>query len=138
MNRLPTSCPLCEGSLIVQGFQCRQCDTTFTGHFAPAVGSEFDEAQLPVLRRFAKLNSEQLQLLEAFIRCEGKLNRLQEEVGLSYPTLRARMDDVIQTLGFTPRGEDKERATDRRQVLADLQSGKISAEEAARLLREGR
>ncbi|MBA3534096.1 MAG: DUF2089 domain-containing protein [Ardenticatenales bacterium] len=138
MNRLPTSCPFCEGELSVESLHCRQCDTTITGHFSPGPLGEFEEDQLPVLRRFARLNAEQLRFLEAFVRCEGKLNRLQEEIGLSYPTLRSRLDDLVRDLGFTPREEEQSQAVDRRQVLADLQSGKISATEAARLLRESR
>ncbi len=138
MNQLPTACPLCEGTLVVQKIHCRECDTTLTGPFAPAPSSEFDDAKLPYLRRFAKLSTEQLQLLEGFIRCEGRMNRLQDEVGLSYPTLRSRLTDLIRDLGFTPREEKKAKSIDRRKVLADLQAGKISAEEAARLLRANR
>jgi hypothetical protein len=138
MLNLPAQCPFCEGPLVVQSFHCRQCDTTVSGHFVPGAGGEFDEAQLPVLRRFAKLTPEQLQFLEAFVRSEGRLNRLQEEIGLSYPTLRSRLDDVVRDLGFTPREEERAKAVDRMQVLADLQAGNISAEDAARLLREGR
>lgn len=138
MNQLPASCPLCQGALVVQKIHCRECDTTLSGHFAPAPGSQFEEEKLPYLRRFAKLSTEQLELLEGFIRCEGRMNRLQEEVGLSYPTLRSRLTDLIRHLGFTPREEEKAQQIDRRQVLADLQAGKISAEEAARLLRANR
>lgn len=135
MNRLPATCPLCEGTLVVQKIHCRECDTTLSGHFAPAPSNEFEEAKLPYLRRFAKLSTEQLDLLEGFIRCEGRLNRLQEEVGVSYPTLRSRLTDLVRELGFTPREEQKAKRIDRKQVLADLQTGKITAEEAARLLR---
>lgn len=134
MNRLPTSCPICDGAIVVQSFHCRDCDATVSGHFAPALGSEFEEAQLPVLRRFARLSVEQLQLLESFVRCEGKLNRLQEEIGVSYPTLRSRLDDVIRDLGFTPRAEEASQRLDRQQILQDLQEGKISAAEATTLL----
>lgn len=138
MNPLPPTCPFCEGEILVQSFQCRQCDVTVNGRFNTGASAEFDEAQLPVLRRFARLSAEQLQLLEGFIRNEGKLNRLQEEVGLSYPTLRARLDEMIRDLGFPPREEEKSSSVDRRQVLGDLQEGKISADEAIRLLRESR
>lgn len=138
MNRLPTECPLCEGTLIVQSAHCRQCDTTLSGHFTPGPAAEFEEEQLPVLRRFARLSPEQLQLLEGFIRCEGKLNRLQEEMSISYPTLRSRLDELIRALGFTPREEEKSESVDRRQILNDLQEGRINADDAARLLRTAR
>ncbi|MGH2544896.1 MAG: DUF2089 domain-containing protein [Ardenticatenaceae bacterium] len=135
MNRLPTTCPFCEGDVVVQELQCRQCDITIRGHFSPGPISEFEEAQLPVLRRLARLSPEQLEFLEAFIRCEGKLNRLEEEIGLSYPTLRSRLNDVVRDLGFTPREEDRSSLVDRRKVLDDLQGGRISAADATRLLR---
>jgi hypothetical protein len=138
MNQLPAVCPICEGELVILSMNCRQCDTTVSGRFTNAGAAEFDEAQLPVLRRFARLSPEQLQLLEAFIRCEGRLNRLQEEVNLSYPTLRARLDDMVRDLGFSPREEEQASRIDRRQVLDDLQAGRLSADEAARLLRESR
>ncbi|MCW5860202.1 MAG: DUF2089 family protein, partial [Caldilineales bacterium] len=92
----------------------------------------------PVLRRFARLSPEQLELMEAFVRCEGKLNRLQEEVGLSYPTLRSRLNDMLQVMGFTPPQQETPPRVERKQVLDDLAAGKISAAEAATLLREAR
>ena len=98
--------------------------------------AEFAEAQLVVLRRFARLTPEQLDLLEAFVRCEGKLNRLQEEVGMSYPTLRSRMNDMLRAMGFTPQEQDKGQKIERRQILEDLAAGKISTPDAAALLRE--
>jgi len=135
MNSIPTACPFCEGELVVRELHCRQCDTTFQGRFQPGPTAEFDEAKLPVLRRFARLSVEQLALLEAFVRCEGKLNRLQEEIGISYPTLRSRLNDALQTMGFTPQEEEKTQKLGRRQILDDLAEGKISTDEATRLLK---
>lgn len=135
MNQLPTACPICQSPLVIQKIHCRECETTLMGNFEPVQDSEFDEQKLPILRRFAKLSVEQLNLLEAFIRCEGKLNRLQAEVNLSYPTLRSRLDEIVQDLGFTPSKEEKVQVLNRRQILNDLQTGKISADEATRLLR---
>ena len=136
MKNLPDECPFCSGDLVVRDLHCRQCDTTFHGHFSPGAGSEFEEEKLPVLRRFAMLSPEQLELLESFVLCEGKLNRLQEEVGLSYPTLRARLNEMLRVMGFSPREEEKAQRLERRQILDDLAAGKMSAEEATRLLRE--
>lgn len=138
MNRLPTTCPICAGPLVVQQIHCRQCDTTLSGSFEPTGGAEFADEQLPVLRRFAQLSAEQLTFLEAFVRCEGKLNRMQEEVGLSYPTLRARLDEMLKTLGYTPREEEKARDLERRQILDELQAGKLSPAEAMEMLRRAK
>jgi len=134
---LPVECPLCSGELVVRDIYCRSCDTTFQGQFSPGVISEFEEAKLPVLRRFALLSPEQLELLESFVLCEGKLNRLQDEVGLSYPTLRARLNEMLSVMGVSPQEEEKTQRVERRQVLDDLATGKLGADEAALLLREG-
>jgi hypothetical protein len=138
MNRLPAVCPVCAGTLVVQQAHCRQCDTTLSGTFEPTPGSEFADDKLPVLRRFALLSGEQLTFLEAFVRSEGKLNRMQEEVGMSYPTLRLRLDEMLKTLGFTPRDEEKARDQERRQILDELQAGRISPADAMEMLRKGK
>jgi hypothetical protein len=91
---------------------------------------------MPVLRRFARLAPEQLDLLEAFVRCEGKLNRLQEEIGMSYPTLRSRLNEMLRAMGFTPQEQEKGQKLERRQILEDLAAGKMTATDAAALLRE--
>lgn len=138
MQPLPNQCPFCEGEVVVQRVRCRQCDTTIEGQFSTHAVSEFDEAQLPVLRRFARLAPEQLQFLETFVRCEGRFNQMKEEIGSSYPTLRARLDEVLRELGFAPLPEEEQPSGDgdRRQVLDDLAAGRISADEATRRLRQ--
>ena len=69
---------------------------------------------------------------ESFI---AHLNRVEKELGLSYPTLRARLTDVIQAMGY-PVGPEPTLISDeeRHRVLDDLASGKISSEEAMKLL----
>ena len=67
MKFVPAKCPFCEGDLVVRELYCRQCDTSFHGHFVPDTIVEFDEEKLPVLRRFALLSPEQLSLLESFV-----------------------------------------------------------------------
>lgn len=138
MLPLPPHCLFCDGEMVVTEIYCRQCDVTTRGRFTPGPVAEFESAQLPVLRRFARLSPEQLELMEAFVRCEGKLNRLQEEVGLSYPTLRSRLNDMLQAMGFTPQQQETTQRVERKQVLDDLAAGKITAAEAAALLREAR
>ena len=113
-----------------------QCDTTIQGRFEPGATAAFDEAKLPVLQRFARLSPEQLALLETFVRCEGKLNRVQEEVGLSYPTLRSRLNEMLSTMGFVPEEEQQDQQVERRQILDDLAAGKLNADEATKLLRD--
>ena len=75
--------------------------------------------------------------MEIFVRCQGKLNRVQEELGLSYPTVRNRLHDVVRALGYEVDEEEEApvNAETRQEVLAALESGEITTEEAARRLR---
>jgi hypothetical protein len=126
MNQLPTQCPICGGEIQVTRFYCQQCDTTVEGHFE--------------IGRFLRLSPEQLQFVEAFVRCEGKLNRMEDEVGMSYPTLRSRLQEVIRALGYEPGREEpapKISDEERKRVLEELDQGRISPEEAMRVLQGG-
>lgn len=125
MQGLPGACPLCDGKIVVTQFRCRQCETTFEGRFRPTV------------TRFARLSDEQLAFVETFIRHEGKLNRVGDELGLSYPTVRNRLREIIRALGYQPEETEAPLAVDealRRKVLDDLEAGRISPDEALRLL----
>lgn len=126
MVPLPTQCPLTGGPVIVTRLYCPDSGLTIEGEFA---------ITLP----FGQLSPEQLRFVETFVRCEGKLNRMEEELKLSYPTIRARLHEVLRALGQEPRREETETisAAERKQVLQDLDSGKISFEEAMQLLQGG-
>ena len=121
MSRLLTICPVCEERLTATRLSCRNCDTTIEGHFE--------------LGRLGHLNQEQLSFVETFIRCEGKLSRMEKELGLSYPTLRSRLNEVIRAMGFEV-GPESAKLSDeeRHQILDDLASGKLSSEEAMEML----
>jgi hypothetical protein len=124
MNPVLTVCPVCSERLSITRLECRSCDTAIEGQFE--------------IGRLGRLSSEQLDFVETFIKCEGKLNRMEPELGMSYPTLRARLNDVIRTMGF-PIGPEVERLSDeeRHQILDDLALGKMSSAEAMRLLEGG-
>ena len=78
-----------------------------------------------------------MEFIFTFVRVEGKINRMEQEIGLSYPTIRNRLHEVIRALGYEPgRDEPTEITQERRNnILADLSAGKIDANEATRLLR---
>ena len=125
MNELPTECPICGGGITVTRFACSECDTSIEGRFAGGP--------------FSQLNPDQLKFVETFVRCEGKITRMEREIGLSYPTIRNRLHDVIRVLGYEP-GAAEEPAglsdAERQSILEELDAGLINAEEAMRLLRE--
>jgi hypothetical protein len=119
-----TRCPVCQNELVVSRLHCPSCDTVVEGRFTAG--------------HFANLTQEQLHFIVTFVRCEGKINRMEDELNLSYPTIRNRLHEVIRALGFEPgKEESPEIITDekRRNVLEDLNTGKISAADAMRILR---
>jgi hypothetical protein len=123
MNPVIGQCPICRESLNVTRLHCRHCDTSVEGHFA--------------LGRLYQLLPEQLNFVEIFIRCEGKINRVEQEMGMSYPAVRARLIEVIRALGYEVGEQERVPVSEetRREILAQLSSGQISAEEAMELLR---
>ncbi len=120
MHPVPGKCPICNDNLVVTRLHCPSCDTVVEGRFS--------------LGRFQWLNPEQLAFAELFFRCEGKLNRVQEELNLSYPTVRNRLNDVIRALGYEV-DEPTVTGEERKSILDDLASGKITPEEAVGLLK---
>ncbi len=122
MKTALSKCPVCDGELSVTRLHCDTCDTTIEGRFSNS--------------SFAGLTTEQLDFIETFVRCEGKITRMEDEMALSYPTIRNRLQEVIRALGYEPNKEEAPEISEekRRNVLEELDSGKISAEEAMRLL----
>lgn len=115
------TCPVCGETLSVTRLYCRTCDSTLEGHFT--------------LGRFYQLTPEQMAFVETFIRCEGKMTRVQEELGMSYPTVRSRLNDVIRGLGYEVNESKSEVSPEERQaILEQLAAGDISSEEAIQLL----
>jgi hypothetical protein len=123
MYPAPTHCPVCHSELTVARLHCSSCDTSIEGRFAGGP--------------FAHLTAEHLDFITTFVRCEGKINRMEQELGLSYPTIRNRLHEVIRTLGFEPGKEEVVEVTaeKRNAVLEELEAGRISADDAMRMLR---
>jgi len=120
MYPVPTACPVCHDDLLVARLVCRNCGTALEGRFT--------------MGRLFQLTPEQLHFVEIFLRCEGKINRVQEELGLSYPTVRSRLDEVIHALGYEV-GQERGAGDERRQeILERLARREISSEEAFQLM----
>jgi hypothetical protein len=140
MNTIPTVCPFCGGEVFVTHIYCRECDTHIEGHFlAGGAATPLNADQMAFVEHFVgKLSTEQLSLVETFVRCEGKIKRMEEELGLSYPTIRNRLNEAIRALGYEPEPDEPLGITEekRRVILEDLEAGKINYEEAMRLLQE--
>lgn len=124
MNQLPKKCPICQGNVVVTRFFCPDCQTSVEGTFVAQ--------QSP----FQNLTADQMNFLLTFVRSEGRLNRMEEILGLSYPTLKNRLYDVIMALGFQPEKEVRYKLSDsqRQQILDDLENGRIDSTQALRYL----
>ncbi len=117
-------CPVCGEDLTVTRYHCETCDTTIDGRFENSA--------------FPGLTVEQLEFIKTFVRCEGRINRIEAEQRWgSYPTIRNRLRDIVRAMGYEPGKEELPEVTDeqRRLVLDALDSGKLSAEDAMRKLR---
>ena len=121
-------CPVCEGELQVSRLRCTTCGTAIEGQFS--VG------------RFGRLSREQMYLLESFLRARGNLRDMERELGISYPTVRNRVEALVRALGLAdgpdsaaPTTSDSDAASQRRQVLERLARHEITAEQAAAELR---
>ena len=115
-------CPVCGDTLAVTRLHCRSCDSALEGQFS--------------LGRFYQLSPQQLAFVETFIRCEGKLTRVQNELGMSYPTARARLTDVVRALGYEVREEaEPVSVEERKAILEQLAAGEISSAQAMELLK---
>jgi hypothetical protein len=126
MRPIILKCPSCDGDLTVSRLECPDCAIAIDGEFA-----------MPAL---LKLTPAQIDFVEVFVKNRGIIREVERELGVSYPTVRARLDDVIRALGYPgkPTSDDSpdQAAPRRRNVLADLKAGKLSPEEALAALNQ--
>lgn len=133
MRKILESCPTCGGDFAVTELTCTVCDTVVRSHYSPCP--------------FCRLAPEDLAFLLVFVRNRGNVKEMERELGVSYWTIRGRLNEVITSMGLEPGGEpDVEEPAParptapqspaaRQAVLERLRGGEISAEEAARQLR---
>jgi hypothetical protein len=86
MNPLLGKCPVCSNALSVTRLQCGHCGTGIDGSFG--------------LGRLQALTPEQVQFVETFMKCRGKIKDVEEELGVSYPTVVARLNEVVEAMGY--------------------------------------
>lgn len=117
--RLISKCPVCSGRLRAVRLKCSKCGTV--------IENEFE------LSKFESLGEEQLSFMETFVKCRGNIKDVEKELGISYPTVRARLDEVISALGYSVA---KKPAMESREIIDMLEKGEITADQAVGMMKE--
>ncbi|MCH1624437.1 DUF2089 domain-containing protein [Ferdinandcohnia quinoae] len=113
-----TNCPVCSKTLKITKLQCSHCHTT--------IENEFE------LSKLASLSKDQLHFVEVFLTCRGNIKEVEKELGISYPTVRGKLSEIISSLGYV----QKKNEVDEKKVVTMLENGEITPEEAIKLLKE--
>lgn len=123
---IPTQCPSCAAALVVSRLQCPACGTEVAGVFRPG--------------RLINLPEPHASLLELFLRVRGNVKEMERELGLSYPTVRARLEKALVATGLDRTGGTSggggDGAAERAAILDELGQGVIDGHTAAERLRE--
>lgn len=112
-------CPVCNHSLEVTKLHCSHCSTTIEGSFQPC--------------KFCQLSPEYKNFIEVFIKNRGNIKEIEKELGISYPTVRGKLESVITALGYSAKPIS---TVNKKDILEKLSKGEITAEEAVDLLKE--
>jgi hypothetical protein len=114
-RRPPRTCPVCTAGLLVTRLGCPACETELSGVFESC--------------EFCGLGTDERELLRVFLVSRGNMKELERHLGVSYPTARARYDELLGKLGLSPAAPDP-----RLETLEALARGDIDTEEATRRL----
>lgn len=126
--KAPGQCPVCNNELTVTKLSCAKCGTKLEGEFSTC--------------KFCRLPAEQRDFIEVFIKCRGNIKDVEKELGISYPTVRNRLDAAIEALGYRVErdagelAEEKEERQARQDVLDSLERGGITPQEATKQLKK--
>ena len=118
----PQTCPTCSERLHVTGLACDTCGTEVRGNFSSC--------------EFCGLDDEQRSLLRVFLASRGNAKELERHLGVSYPTARARLDDLLAALEISPAPVPRNES--RRQVIAALAEGELDVDSALERLGNAR
>lgn len=117
-------CPVCGDRLQVHRLHCPQCETAVEGRFE--------------MCKFCHLSKEQREFAEIFIKNRGNIRDVERELGISYPTVRGRLEAVMRALGHRvePEPEEVDQVKRRRELLDALSRGELSTEEVLKRLKQ--
>ena len=114
MKKIISRCPVCRNDLAVTRLKCNSYNTIIENNFR--------------LSKFDYLSDEDLYFTETFIRCRGNIKEVEKTLGISYPTVRSKLDTVIKELGYESAPD--EQPVQKEEILKALENGEITAEQA--------
>lgn len=136
MQKLFNQCPSCGSQLVISEFKCTDCRLQIRGEFQ--------------LGQFSTLSEEELTFIRVFLAARGNLSEVERVLGISYPTIRNKLDEINNALDRT--GEDTEqrqgKSSDtsnssqkiveesRKAILQQVADGKLSPMEAVEKLED--
>ncbi|AFS79851.1 hypothetical protein DUF2089 [Gottschalkia acidurici 9a] len=97
-------CPICSEQITITKMHCEYCETTIEGNF--------------YLCKFCELDNKQKEFLEIFIRSRGNLKEVEKEIGISYPTIRNKLEEITNILN----GNCEERNLNKEEILSRINS----------------
>jgi hypothetical protein len=119
-------CPVCGQNTEVTAISCNECGTKIEGHFE--------------LCRFCRLTGEQKSFIETFVKCRGNIKEVEKELGISYPTVKNKLEDAANALGYNNSPSYNYNGSDdtsrRREILDQLESGELTVEDALDMLKD--
>lgn len=118
--KLLNTCPVCSSKMKVERLSCNTCGTVIESDFS--------------FSKFESLSDEQLKFAEIFLKNRGSIKDVEKEMGISYPTVRGKLDDVIRALGYSV--TDEPSLGNVSDILDRLEKGEIDADEALKGLKQ--
>lgn len=118
-NEILGKCPVCGEDMHVTRLNCNHCYTSIEGDFMPC--------------KFCKLTDAQKHFLEIFIKNRGNIKEMEKDLGISYPTVRNKLEEIIVVLGY--KAKYNEPKINKKEILEKLSNGEITSEEALKLLK---
>jgi hypothetical protein len=119
--KIITKCPVCSSELKATRLNCTTCGTTIESDFS--------------LSKFELLSSEHLNFIEIFLKNRGSIKDVEREMGISYPTVRSKLNDVIKALGYLVEDEIYQQS-DAAKIIEELEKGNIDVEEAIKKMKK--
>lgn len=118
--KAPGKCPVCEGEFAITKLTCSTCGSELSGYFEGC--------------KFCSLSDADRYFIEIFIKNRGSIKEVEKDLGISYPTVRGKLDDVIRAMGYMPTEPVQE--LDHSDILKKLEDGEITPKEATVLIKE--